>query len=116
MAADDLYPEGYHPIFVDKHPSYPETQEDAPHLRRDEAEIRYYFIDFGISVDVTAADSLGKFVVGIFGRDSSVPELSLSRPYDAFKVDIYILGNMFKKILHGVRSWYALFDTYSLFT
>ncbi|CDO77289.1 hypothetical protein BN946_scf184753.g39 [Trametes cinnabarina] len=36
-------------------------------------------------------------VVGDVGRDDEVPELSSTVPYDAFKADIYALGNLLDK-------------------
>ena len=35
-------------------------------------------------------------VVGIYGRDQDVPELSDDVPYDPFKTDIFIIGNMLR--------------------
>ncbi|KAL7284782.1 hypothetical protein ACG7TL_002089 [Trametes sanguinea] len=37
-------------------------------------------------------------VVGDVGRDADVPELSDHVPYDAFKVDIFSLGNVYSKL------------------
>lgn len=99
MDADAMFPEGFHPVRVESDPT---LSHKAVTLPRDPALIKYYFIDFGLSVDVVPPISKNKFVVGIFGRDETVPELSLDHPYDAFKVDIYILGNMFKRVLYEV--------------
>lgn len=41
----------------------------------------------------------------IKGRDDTVPELSCYIPYDPFKVDIYILGNIFRETIYDV--WYS---------
>ena len=65
--------------------------------------IRYYFVDFGISVKFPA-DLEPKRTVGIIGLDRDAPELSNTRPYDPFRVDIFILGNVFKKDIYAVRS------------
>ena len=43
-------------------------------------------------------------MLGTDGLDSDVPELSSKVPYDAFKVDIFILGNLFRKELFLVRA------------
>ncbi|THG96474.1 hypothetical protein EW026_g5361 [Hermanssonia centrifuga] len=45
-----------------------------------------------------------KLVVGGYGRDQDVPELSFDVPYDPFKVDIFILGNMFKREIYNNSS------------
>lgn len=66
-----------------------------PPLSRSEHPVRYYFIDFGISSQFAKGDS--PYVLGRQGRDKEVPELSSDIPYNAFKVDIFILGNLYKK-------------------
>ncbi|KAJ7743881.1 hypothetical protein B0H16DRAFT_1322440, partial [Mycena metata] len=38
-------------------------------------------------------------VVGVFGQDKTVPELSKTIPYNLFKVDIYQLGNVFNALI-----------------
>ena len=38
-----------------------------------------------------------KLATGGYGRDQEVPELSFEDQYDPFKVDIFILGNVFRK-------------------
>ncbi|KAI0722005.1 hypothetical protein C8T65DRAFT_724342 [Cerioporus squamosus] len=56
--------------------------------------IDYYFIDFGISSHFEPDDT-NRLVTGTKGLDEDVPELSADVPYDPFKVDIFILGNLF---------------------
>ncbi|KAI0829362.1 kinase-like domain-containing protein [Trametes gibbosa] len=92
MDASGLYPRGFHPILQD---DLPDITARAPVLSRTSANIRYYFTDFGISSRFSAQDD-NRFVVGREGLDKSVPELSNDVPYDPFKVDVYILGNVFK--------------------
>ncbi|KAJ6461317.1 hypothetical protein C8R45DRAFT_1028051 [Mycena sanguinolenta] len=61
--------------------------------------IDYYVIDFGLSdgfFDVRPEDVLD---VGKYGQDKTVPELSETVPYNPFKVDIYQLGNVIKKLV-----------------
>lgn len=41
-------------------------------------------------------------MTGIFGLDQDVPELSREIPYDPFKVDVFIIGNMFRTLLFNV--------------
>ncbi|KAJ7674392.1 hypothetical protein B0H17DRAFT_1241192, partial [Mycena rosella] len=38
-------------------------------------------------------------VLGVFGQDKTVPELSDIVPYNPFKVDIYQLGNVFSELI-----------------
>lgn len=53
--------------------------------------VRYYYIDFGIS-------SLDEdTVLGIHGQERA-PELSDTKPYNPFKLDVYILGMAFSRL------------------
>ncbi|KAJ2998331.1 hypothetical protein NUW54_g7042 [Trametes sanguinea] len=94
MDAKALYPSGHHPVKMDY---TPDAVYDAIPLSRAEHPVRYYYVDFGISVHFPENSST--MVVGNVGRDDEVPELSSTVPYDAFKADIYALGNLFDKEL-----------------
>ncbi|TFY54587.1 hypothetical protein EVG20_g9649 [Dentipellis fragilis] len=92
MDATPLYPAGHHPVrrtfSVDgTYPLSPLSRIDNP--------VRYYFIDFGISTRFAPGQS--PLVTGARGRDKELPELSRDIPYDAFKADVFILGNLYKK-------------------
>ena len=100
MDADAMYPEGFHPIRSLYKADY---SGFAEHIPRSVAGVKYYFIDFGISVHIPR-DKNYKLVTGVLGRDQTPPELSREIPYDPFKLDVYILGNMFKCELTDVRS------------
>ena len=80
MDALTLYPEGYHPArrFVT-----PDGQHQATPLSRTDHPVRYYFIDFDLSVRFKEGESHN--VIGDVGRDNEVPELSNDVPYNAFK-------------------------------
>lgn len=99
MDASALYPLGFHPVYP--HKLRDGTAGPLP-LPRAAAKIKYYFVDFGIS-SLISKDSSNKLVVGNFGRDREVPELSVSTPYDPFKVDVFILGNLFDRGFVEVR-------------
>ncbi|KAL5492985.1 hypothetical protein ACEPAI_4433 [Sanghuangporus weigelae] len=95
MDADAMYPKGFHPksgIMDSTGHRFAHTK----HRRDIVPRVRYYFIDFGISSMFRPEDKERK-VIGLEGQDTAVPELSLSRPYDPFLVDVFILGNLFKK-------------------
>ncbi|KAI0341121.1 kinase-like protein [Trametopsis cervina] len=97
MDASALYPRGHHPVRLDLDYTGEHPSEVLP---RNGARLRYYYIDFGLSTFVEAPVHLNKFVIGAFGREQTVPELSFRIPYDAFKADIYILGCLFEKVVY----------------
>ncbi|KAG8907723.1 hypothetical protein FRB99_002519 [Tulasnella sp. 403] len=58
--------------------------------------VRYYFIDFGISTrdqDLT---------VGLDGQERA-PELSIDQPYDPYKLDVYVLGMAYNRLLENTH-------------
>ncbi|OBZ71767.1 hypothetical protein A0H81_08231 [Grifola frondosa] len=93
MDATALYPRGHHPVDDMR---LPDISDWAPVLSRANTPVRYYFTDFGIST-LFSPEASPKLVLGEDGLDDEVPELSDTVPYDPFKVDIFIVGNMFKK-------------------
>ncbi|CDO77756.1 hypothetical protein BN946_scf184993.g19 [Trametes cinnabarina] len=92
MDAKRLYPSGHHPIRLEY---TPDTLYPISALPRAGREIRYFYIDFGLAAMFPYGSS--SYVVGDVGRDDEVPELSDKVPYDAFKVDIFALGNLYAK-------------------
>lgn len=94
MEGDLLFPEGFHPIAQIMTPS---CQRLAPYLRRkDVSSVKYYFTDFGISTRFENSQA-PRLVTGHDGQDQDVPELSDDVPYDPFPVDIFTLGNLYKR-------------------
>ncbi|KAJ7750732.1 kinase-like domain-containing protein [Mycena maculata] len=60
------------------------------------APVDYYYIDFGLSVRFPSFEAR-QLVTGDFGRlRKHVPEISATIPYDPFKVDIRLLGEMLR--------------------
>lgn len=92
MDGDPLFPEGHHPVHLD-------YLEDgihyAPSLSRQDHPVKYYFIDFGISSYFDPG--VTPLVIGDQGRDKDPPELNNHRPYNPFPLDIFILGNLYRK-------------------
>ncbi|RDB18694.1 hypothetical protein Hypma_014745 [Hypsizygus marmoreus] len=75
--------------------------------------VKYYFIDFGLSHQYPRGR---KNILdgGIFGQDRTVPEMSITVPYDPFKADVYQLGNVFLKAIseyEGLEGFSALATT-----
>ena len=98
MDVDAMYPEGFHPIAIDYKPDY---SGSAKHTSRSAGAVKYFFIDFGISVHIPE-NLRPKLVTGFLGRDRDPPELSDEVPYDPFKLDIFIIGNMLKRDFYMV--------------
>ncbi|KZT13122.1 uncharacterized protein LAESUDRAFT_639482 [Laetiporus sulphureus 93-53] len=96
MDAHAMYPQGHHPVAT---MCLPDGMTKASYRSRADAGVKYYFVDFGISVHFPP-DVRPKLVVGTDGRDQEVPELSMRTPYDPFKVDMFIIGNVFRHELH----------------
>ncbi|KAJ3015694.1 hypothetical protein NUW54_g170 [Trametes sanguinea] len=94
MDGDLLYPKGYHPMSIHSLPDDP--YQMAPVRSRRGVQLKYYYVDFGISTRY-APDEPRQLVVGNAGLDQDVPELSNEIPYDPFKVDVFILGNFFRQ-------------------
>lgn len=103
-----MYPKGFHPVETDKKPN---MRGEAPHHSRftTPRSVKYYYVDFGISSQFTSDDEeqTSRLVVGTDGLDDEVPELSDVTPYDPFKVDVFILGNYFKRTILRVRCPFA---------
>ena len=103
MDGRPLYPQGHHPVQLDY--SVDNVYELHP-LARIDNPVRYYFIDFGISHRFPEGSS--PMLLGRRGRNQDVPELSSTNPYDAFKVDVYALGDVFSKEFMQVLSLHAM--------
>ena len=100
MRADGLFPGGFHPYLQ---LMTPDILHRAKYLyRRDVRLIKYYFIDFGISLRFNESDT-NRLVYGFKGMDREVPELFDGLKYDPFPLDIFILGNFYRRTLVEVR-------------
>ncbi len=94
MDGRPLYPHGHHPVRLHY---APDNAHDASPLPRIDNAVRYYYIDFGISHRFKEGSR--PMLLGRKGRNQRVPELSSTAPYDAFKVDVYALGDVYAKEL-----------------
>ena len=93
--ASKMYPKGFHPVHKNFDPAY--KRVIYPNLQRCETEVKYYFIDFGLSNILESWEK--RFVTGVYAQDATIPELSSRVPYDALAVDVYTLGNTYKEFL-----------------
>ena len=100
MDADALFPLGFHPITHDFLPDVHRVL--APVKSRIGNPVRYHYIDFGLSAYFPPGVQ-PRHVIGMFAREQEIPELSWDVPFDPFKVDIFCLGTMWKKLLYLVR-------------
>jgi serine/threonine protein kinase len=98
MDGSNLYKDGWHPM-------NPWQARDGGDLfltrKRSEAEIKYYFIDFGLSTEFVPGQC-ERLVTGQKGRIEA-PEQNSGLPYDPFKLDVYCLGNVYQKKIVDVR-------------
>ena len=90
MDPSRVIPKGFHFVKWESHDGvkFNLTWRDRWSVR----PVPHYFIDFGVSSRYPAE---WKDIIdyGIFGQDKTVPEMSLTVPYDPFKMDVYQLGN-----------------------
>ncbi|THH21616.1 hypothetical protein EUX98_g8325 [Antrodiella citrinella] len=91
MDGRPLFPEDHHPVNT-------QCGLDGTHyarqLSRFENPVKYYFIDFGMSSYFREGDS--PYVLGAKGADQTAPELSNQIPYNAYMLDVYILGHLYE--------------------
>ena len=91
--ASEVFPNGFHP-------AADVCSEDARTLatfvtRTAAGGVKYFITDFGLSTRLE--DGNYRRVLGLHCQDRTVPELSDTKSYDPFLVDIYTLGNVFKE-------------------
>lgn len=84
------------------HPIYNSFSLDGEYhidiRKRSQGNVRYYFIDFDLSSWFENPDTPA-LVTGEDGREQSVPEIHDKKPYDPFKVDIFIIGAFLERDL-----------------
>ncbi|KAH9851084.1 kinase-like domain-containing protein [Lenzites betulinus] len=92
MDARALYPNGHHPARLNFNP---DAQTHAVPLPRAGRNIRYFYVDFGLSLRFQPGSST--LASGNVGR-AHVPEvMSNETPYDALKTDIFALGELYSE-------------------
>lgn len=101
MDGSNLYKNGWHPM-----ESWKARDGGVlfPSRKRSEVEIRYYFIDFGLSTEF-APGQRDCLVTGQNGRIDG-PEQNSGLPYDPFKLDVYYLGHVYQTKIVDVRLLY----------
>ncbi|KAG6379504.1 hypothetical protein JVT61DRAFT_9995 [Boletus reticuloceps] len=102
MDASNLYNDGWHPM--NTWLARNGRDEICLSRKRSEAEIKYYFIDFGLSTQFPP-EQHDRLVTGELGRIQA-PEQSSGLPYDPFKLDVYYLGHVYQTKIVEVRILY----------
>ncbi|KAJ7469284.1 kinase-like domain-containing protein [Mycena galericulata] len=106
--ASRMIPSGFHftwPWMTSDgtHLLYPYNGDDTvPHIksRTQAGPMKYYFIDFGLSVQYPSYETR-ELVTGECGRlREQIPEISETVPYDPFKVDVCLVGEMLNEELY----------------
>ncbi|KAL7284784.1 hypothetical protein ACG7TL_002091 [Trametes sanguinea] len=109
MDARSIYPGGHHPI---RRGYTPDALYPVSPLPRAGHHVRYFFIDFDLSARFPEGGST--YVLGKVGRDVDLPEASDVVPYDAFKADVFSLGNVYTKFFErnfqNVEFLYSLIE------
>jgi hypothetical protein len=101
MDPGEMFPLGFHPA---AQRSNPKGSALAPFINRSDtasARVKYHIIDFGESRMFNEDEE--RTLTGVVGHDTSVPEMHSGLPYDAFKADVYVLGNVFRKRILEVK-------------
>lgn len=98
MDANQMFPQGFHSV---KTGFLPDAKTPARPLARSQVWVEYSYVGYGISICIPPHVH-PKLALGIDGRGRDVPELSAFAPYDPFKVDIFIIGNMVERMFLDV--------------
>lgn len=101
MDGTDVAPAGFH-FVTDNRPERGNPDQPPPYkARRSVPSIRYYIVDVGISrwfLHTSKIDD--RRIYGQWGQDNTVPEWQQQdEPHDPFKVDVYQLGSVFRRII-----------------
>jgi hypothetical protein len=92
MDARSILPQGWH--FARQRLAPNGVDAIAPRVRIDHP-VQYFIIDYDCSMRFGSGEV--HFVRAFGGADSDPPELTMPHKYDAFKVDVFTLGNVFDK-------------------
>ncbi|EMD33664.1 hypothetical protein CERSUDRAFT_56685 [Gelatoporia subvermispora B] len=96
MDPKPMFPDLYHPIWIDKNRSY---TGKAKYYSRTERPPKYYLIDFGLSRQYDP-NNLSPLELPIEGGDQSVPEFQGRKYNEAsnpFLTDVYYIGNLIRQ-------------------
>jgi hypothetical protein len=100
MDASSLYPRGFHPVIQEY---LRDLTTKAPVVHRQAAwpPVRYYFVHSSTLVRIPR-EVYPRVVFGNFGLHHEAPELSDTMPYDPFKLDVYMLGTLYRRKIYAV--------------
>jgi len=95
--ASEMYPNGYHPVQVNRSLNFKGQAKRYPRTARPP---RYYLIDFGLSRQYSSRNALDE---PLRGGDKSAPEHRHKWRCNPFGTDIYYLGNLVREQFMLVR-------------
>lgn len=103
MDPSRIYPESFHPQATRMDPT---NKRHAKQGSRTKTPVKYFLIDFGISVKFSPDDK-NPSALPIRGGDKSVPEMQdCTGPLNPFPTDVYYLGNMIREDILRVISFH----------
>jgi hypothetical protein len=105
MDATTMYPNGWHPI---RRSLSPDMTDSAHHCDRIDANVKYFFIDFGISARFLPGQP--HIISDLRGREQRPPELVAGIPHDPFKIDMAIIGYLLDDNFYKVRVHHKVSD------
>jgi len=98
MDASEMYPDRFHPHKQDFNLDF--TGPAVQKYTRTQRPPKYYWIDFGLSLQFQETAQFPRFPV-LRGNDKSAPEFQdpnyMAHAQDPFPTDIYYLGNLVKR-------------------
>src|SRR5437879_2346319 len=104
MDASSMYLHGWHPVHLHRSRN---AAGMAQHWDRIDTDVRYFFIDFGLSSRFVPGQQ--RLVYDILGRERRPPELQGNVTYDPFKTDVatigYLLHDKFRKVCVDLIIW-----------
>jgi len=95
MHCPGIFPKGTHPT----RPGFDRKgQKRTKHLSRRQLDVKYYFIDYGLSVQYKSPDEPRPMKSRNRGQYRSAPEYAYAseRPFDPFPLDVWCIGWMIK--------------------
>jgi hypothetical protein len=92
MDGRPIFPQGWH---FTRRGCAPNGVDPITPLARIDHPVQYFIIDYDCSMMFSPGQS--HLLEGFDGDKTCPPEVKKSQPYDAFKMDVFMLGDVFDK-------------------